>query len=215
MAGLLKLFNTCLIKEVLDLICQAPRVKRSKLISKSSQQLASRAVNDKGGAINSTSDEERELELMSNDGSCFQSGGGADSTDLEGSCSWDQRGGGGGEADSTEVGASSDDHHQDDSDEETDSDGATGEESDGSHDGAEFTTAAAADDNIDTSTAAVPTCTTGEDGTSARVKKVKIPGLYKPPTHDELQTLRETQNLFKSNLMRLQVHKHGNVQHSR
>lgn len=37
-------------------------------------------------------------------------------------------------------------------------------------------------------------------------KKVKIPGLYKPPTHEELQTLKETQNLFKSNLMRLQVH---------
>ena len=37
------------------------------------------------------------------------------------------------------------------------------------------------------------------------VKKAKISGLYKPPTHDELQTLKETQNLFKSNLMRLQV----------
>ncbi len=29
--------------------------------------------------------------------------------------------------------------------------------------------------------------------------------LYKPPTRDELQTLKETQNLFKSNLMKLQV----------
>ena len=37
------------------------------------------------------------------------------------------------------------------------------------------------------------------------VKKARIFGLYKPPTHDELQTLKETQNLFKSNLMRLQV----------
>ena len=37
------------------------------------------------------------------------------------------------------------------------------------------------------------------------VKKARISGLYKPPTHDELQTLKETQNLFKSNLMRLQV----------
>ena len=41
--------------------------------------------------------------------------------------------------------------------------------------------------------------------TGGGVKKVKIAGLYKPPTHDELQTLKETQNLFKSNLMRLQV----------
>ena len=37
------------------------------------------------------------------------------------------------------------------------------------------------------------------------IKKARISGLYKPPTHDELQTLKETQNLFKSNLMRLQV----------
>ena len=34
----------------------------------------------------------------------------------------------------------------------------------------------------------------------------RIQGLYKPPTHDELQTLKETQNLFKSNLMKLQVY---------
>ena len=33
----------------------------------------------------------------------------------------------------------------------------------------------------------------------------KKSGLYQPPTHEELQTLKETQNLFKSNLMRLQV----------
>ena len=33
----------------------------------------------------------------------------------------------------------------------------------------------------------------------------KKPGLYQPPAHEELQTLKETQNLFKSNLMRLQV----------
>ena len=30
-------------------------------------------------------------------------------------------------------------------------------------------------------------------------------GLYKPPTHSELQSLKETQDLFSSNLMRLQV----------
>lgn len=35
--------------------------------------------------------------------------------------------------------------------------------------------------------------------------KTKIVGLYKPPTHEELQTLKETENLFQSNLMRLQV----------
>lgn len=38
-----------------------------------------------------------------------------------------------------------------------------------------------------------------------KVKKSKIEGLYRPPTHDELQALKETQNLFKSNLMKLQV----------
>ena len=42
-------------------------------------------------------------------------------------------------------------------------------------------------------------------GGGGGVKKVKIAGLYKPPTHEELQSLKETQNLFKSNLMRLQV----------
>ena len=36
-------------------------------------------------------------------------------------------------------------------------------------------------------------------------KPRKKSGLYQPPTHEELQTLKETQNLFKSNLMRLQV----------
>ena len=36
-------------------------------------------------------------------------------------------------------------------------------------------------------------------------KSRKKSGLYLPPTHEELQTLKETQNLFKSNLMRLQV----------
>lgn len=35
--------------------------------------------------------------------------------------------------------------------------------------------------------------------------KAKIVGLYKPPTHEELQTLKETENLFQSNLMRMQV----------
>lgn len=36
-------------------------------------------------------------------------------------------------------------------------------------------------------------------------KKLRIAGLYRPPTHEELRTLKETQNLFQSNLMRLQV----------
>ena len=40
---------------------------------------------------------------------------------------------------------------------------------------------------------------------SGEVKKARICGLYKPPTHNELQTLKETQNIFKSNLMWLQV----------
>ena len=70
-------------------------------------------------------------------------------------------------------------------------------ESDGSHDGVELTTAA----NDDASVVNAD----GASGAGVGVKKVKIPGLYKPPTHDELQTLKETQNLFKSNLMRLQV----------
>ena len=39
-----------------------------------------------------------------------------------------------------------------------------------------------------------------------RKKKPRISGLYQPPTHEELRTLKETQNLFHSNLMRLQVH---------
>ena len=43
------------------------------------------------------------------------------------------------------------------------------------------------------------------DGREGGVKPKKKSGLYKPPTHEELQTLKETQNLFKSNLMRLQV----------
>ena len=45
----------------------------------------------------------------------------------------------------------------------------------------------------------------GSSGSST-VKRSKISGLYKPPTREELQTLKETQTLFKSNLMRLQVH---------
>ena len=36
-------------------------------------------------------------------------------------------------------------------------------------------------------------------------RKGWIAGLYRPPTHEELQSLKETQNLFQSNLMRLQV----------
>ena len=128
------------------------------------------------------SDEEQEMELIT-DGSCSPRQGGV--------------------ADSTKGSTSN--HDQDYSDEETDSGGASDhEESDGSHDGAELTTAAA-DHDGEMSAAAAPT-TADDGGTGARVKKVKIPGLYKPPTHDELQTLKETQNLFKSNLMRLQVH---------
>ena len=37
------------------------------------------------------------------------------------------------------------------------------------------------------------------------VKVKKSTSLYRPPTHDELQTLKQTQDLFGSNLMRLQV----------
>ncbi len=37
------------------------------------------------------------------------------------------------------------------------------------------------------------------------VKSSKVKGLFKPPTHSELQSLKETQDLFSSNLMRLQV----------
>lgn len=48
--------------------------------------------------------------------------------------------------------------------------------------------------------------TAGEGIEDEKSKKSHhIQGLYKPPTHDELQTLKETQNLFKSNLMKLQV----------
>ena len=39
----------------------------------------------------------------------------------------------------------------------------------------------------------------------APAKKPKYSALYAPPTHDELTALKETQNLFKSNLMKLQV----------
>eukprot|EP00731_Ephydatia_muelleri_P016799 Em0009g1223a len=46
--------------------------------------------------------------------------------------------------------------------------------------------------------AAIAAATTGAG-------KTKIVGLYKPPTHEELQTLKETENLFQSNLMRLQI----------
>ena len=42
--------------------------------------------------------------------------------------------------------------------------------------------------------------------------KTKIAGLYKPPTHDELQTLKETESLFQSNLMRLQVRTRAVIQ---
>lgn len=45
----------------------------------------------------------------------------------------------------------------------------------------------------------------GEPVRGGEGRRQKITGLYKPPTHEELQQLKETQNLFKSNLMRLQV----------
>ena len=35
--------------------------------------------------------------------------------------------------------------------------------------------------------------------------KKKPSGLYKPPTHEELQSLKETESLFRSNLIKLQV----------
>lgn len=57
------------------------------------------------------------------------------------------------------------------------------------------------EDNLDDSV--VPDSESGVIAGAA--KRSKIAGLYKPPTHDEMQTLKETQNLFKSNLMRLQV----------
>ena len=36
-------------------------------------------------------------------------------------------------------------------------------------------------------------------------KKAKLSGLYRPPTHDELQTLKETESLYHTNLIKLQV----------
>ncbi len=45
----------------------------------------------------------------------------------------------------------------------------------------------------------------GGAGQPTEVKSTKVKGIYKPPTHSELQTLKETQDLFSSNLMRLQV----------
>lgn len=42
-------------------------------------------------------------------------------------------------------------------------------------------------------------------GSGKSTKPPRIQGLYKPPTHAELQSLKETQDLFKSNLMKLQV----------
>lgn len=137
-------------------------------------------INSEGEGM---SDEEQQLELMS-DGSCSLRGV---SESIEGSASQ---------------------HDQIYSEEEmdsdgTDSNGSHGGSHGGSHDGAEFT-ATAEDNDIDPSTAAATTTTDG-GGTGTGVKRVKIPGLYKPPTHEELQTLKETQNLFKSNLMRLQV----------
>lgn len=59
------------------------------------------------------------------------------------------------------------------------------------------------DNPNDIDSSVVPGTESGESISVA--KKHKIPGLYKPPTHEELQTLKETQDLFKSNLMRLQV----------
>ena len=50
-----------------------------------------------------------------------------------------------------------------------------------------------------------------EGGTGG--KKTRIAGLYRPPTHDELRTLKETENLYQSNLMRLQVPYHQPTMH--
>lgn len=36
-------------------------------------------------------------------------------------------------------------------------------------------------------------------------KKTKLSGLYRPPTHDELQALKETESLYRTNLIKLQV----------
>lgn len=36
-------------------------------------------------------------------------------------------------------------------------------------------------------------------------KKAKLSGLYRPPTHDELQALKETESLYRTNLIKLQV----------
>lgn len=48
-------------------------------------------------------------------------------------------------------------------------------------------------------------CEAVSDGRRVRLKPSGHQSLFKPPTHEELQTLKETQNLFKSNLMKLQV----------
>ena len=174
-------------------------MKRSKLTSKPSQLPASSTVKDELQVIDDNmsaedQEEEEEEEVMT-DGSCSPGG---------------QEGEEEGVADSNEGSVASDSdsdhhHHRDYSDEEIDSDGEDEEERDGSHDGAEFTTAVIDDDNDASIAATYSGTTSAEDGINAKVKRVKIPGLYKPPTHDELQTLKETENLFKSNLIRLQV----------
>lgn len=41
--------------------------------------------------------------------------------------------------------------------------------------------------------------------TEPAAKKAKIKDLYKPPTNDELNDLKETENLFRSNLFKMQV----------
>ena len=48
-------------------------------------------------------------------------------------------------------------------------------------------------------------CEAVSDSRERKVRSGGCQNLFKPPTHEELQTLRETQNLFKSNLMKLQV----------
>lgn len=45
----------------------------------------------------------------------------------------------------------------------------------------------------------------GDQANGKATKSPRIQGLYKPPTHAELQSLKETQDLYKSNLMKLQV----------
>ena len=57
-------------------------------------------------------------------------------------------------------------------------------------------------DSVETSRA--ESSVEGEDHAPAAKKKPSS-SLYHPPTHNELQALKETENLFCSNLMKLQA----------